>query len=408
MELFYPWLVIKMKNIEIQDVPDSSRNHTIVFVIGSLNLGGAESQLTMLACQLRRRGWKVYVYVLTREGALLDILSQSQVPVLGGLYHPEKHMSKLAKMGKLLRAEWDLVKVIRRHKPDVVHAFLPLTNFVGSLAGRIAGVPLVLTSRRGLGTHQDRHPRLRWLDRVSNKLSHVITANAAAIAEDVEQRDGYPASRIAVISNGLDFARFTYSAQNRREIRESFGLGAEDIAIVKVANIIPYKGHVDLIHAFSELVKEDNRLKLFLAGEDRGPAGELKLLAKSLHVLDRIIFLGGSPEVPTLLNAMDVGVMASHEEGLSNSLIEKLAAGLPVVATNVGGNPDILSGMPDCYLVRAHSSEDLARGMKELIANLDRARNTRPERQDLLKERYSVESMVKAYENLYINRLDAE
>lgn len=389
----------------MQDVPDSSRNHTIVFVIGSLNLGGAESQLTMLACQLRRHGWKVYVYVLTREGALLDILSQSQVTVLGGLYHPEKHMSKLAKMGKLLRAEWDLVKIIRRHKPDVVHAFLPLTNFVGSLAGRIAGVPLVLTSRRGLGTHQDRHPRLRWLDRVSNRLSHVITANAAAIAEDVERRDGYPASRIAVISNGLDFSKFDQSNQKRHEIREALGLKSDEIAIVKVANIIPYKGHVDLIYAFAELAKGDNRVKLFLVGEDRGPAEELMQLADSLQVLDRIFFLGGSSDVPTLLNAMDVGVMASHEEGLSNSLIEKLAAGLPVVATNVGGNPDIMSGMPNCYLVNAHNSEDLARGMKELISGLGQARSTRAQRQDLLKERYSVESMVKAYENLYAEYL---
>jgi glycosyltransferase involved in cell wall biosynthesis len=99
---------------------------------------------------------------------------------------------------------------------------------------------------------------------------------------------------------------------------------------------------------------------------------------------------------------MDLGVLASHEEGFSNALLEKLAAGLPVVATNVGGNPEALDGMPDCILVRPQDASDLARGLREAIGQLDAADANRQVRQTLVRERYSVSAMVDAYERIYL------
>jgi glycosyltransferase involved in cell wall biosynthesis len=103
-----------------------------------------------------------------------------------------------------------------------------------------------------------------------------------------------------------------------------------------------------------------------------------------------------------LLSAMDLGVMSSHEEGFSNALLEKLAAGLPVVATNVGGNPEALEGMPDCILVQPQDPDDLARGLTAAIGNLGADDQNRKIRQSLVRERYSVDAMVDAYERLYL------
>jgi glycosyltransferase involved in cell wall biosynthesis len=102
-----------------------------------------------------------------------------------------------------------------------------------------------------------------------------------------------------------------------------------------------------------------------------------------------------------LLSAMDIGVLASHEEGFSNALLEKLAAGLPVVATDVGGNPEALEGMPDCVLVKPEDAEDLSRGLASLINQLAGAAAGREMRRRLVRERYSVDAMVDAYERLY-------
>jgi glycosyltransferase involved in cell wall biosynthesis len=169
-----------------------------------------------------------------------------------------------------------------------------------------------------------------------------------------------------------------------------------------VANLIPYKGHRELIEAFARVAADDPRLKLFLIGEDRGIKEVLIGDARRLGVADRVNLMGQRSDVPTLLSAMDIGVLASHEEGFSNALLEKLDAGLPVVATNVGGNPEALEGMPDCILVEPQDPDGLARGLTDVIGNLGTDDQNRKIRQSLVRERYSVDAMVDAYERLYL------
>ena len=113
--------------------------------------------------------------------------------------------------------------------------------------------------------------------------------------------------------------------------------------------------------------------------------------------------IGERDDVPVLLSAMDLGVMASHEEGFSNALLEKLAVGLPVVATDVGGNPEALQDMPDCILVKPENADDLARGLREAIGKVGANGHKREVRQRLIRDRYSVDAMVDAYERLYLS-----
>ena len=291
---------------------------------------------------------------------------------------------------------------MRGHDASHRCAKLPAdSQFPGSLAARVAFVPLVVTSKRGLGMHQERHPQWKWIDRAANALSDVVTANSRAVADDAQLRDGYDASRIIVIPNGLDFDGLDDLQQHRSEVRRELGLQASDVAVVCVANLMPYKGHKELIDAFARVASADDRLKLFLIGEDRGIAGDLSGQALGLGMSDRIVFLGGRSDVPRLLSAMDIGALPSHEEGFSNALLEKLAAGLPVVATNVGGNPEALEDMPGCVLVRPQDADDLARGLREIISSRDINDGSGPTRKRLVRDRYSVDAMVMAYQQLY-------
>jgi glycosyltransferase involved in cell wall biosynthesis len=273
---------------------------------------------------------------------------------------------------------------------------------MSALAGRITFAPLVITSKRALSRHQDRHPAWRRLDRVANAWSDVITANSRAVASDTEARDGYDVSCIVVIPNGLDFTHLDQARGCRDEMRNDLGLSKSDVALAMVANLIPYKGHSELIEAFARIAAGDLRLKLFLIGEDRGIMRFLIDSARRLGVADRVNLMGQRSDVPMLLSAMDIGVLASHEEGFSNALLEKLAAGLPVVATDVGGNPEALEGMPNCFLVRPQDTEDLARGLRDAVGSLGADDRNRKIRQNLVRERYSVDAMVDAYERLYL------
>jgi glycosyltransferase involved in cell wall biosynthesis len=374
----------------------------ILFVLGSLDLGGTETQLALLAEGLKMRGWTVEIFLLEKSGALIEKLEQAGVQVSDGGYASALG-PKIGKLAVLLtRCAARLFWRALRSRPDVVHGFLPLANFMSAMVARITFIPLVITSRRALGNHQVRHPLWRRLDRVANALSDVITANSRAVARDTQARDGYDASRIVVVPNGLDFTTLDAAAGRRDEVRGELELSASDIAIVMVANLIPYKGHLDLIEAFARIVPGDPRLKLFLIGQDRGVAKALMSRAAQLGVTDRIKLLGSRNDVPSLLSAMDLGVLSSHEEGFSNALLEKLGAGLPVVATDAGGNPEALADMPDCVLVRPHDAHDLARGLTEAIGSLGTDERNRKVRQRSVRERYSVDAMVDAYERIYL------
>ncbi|RWA88184.1 MAG: glycosyltransferase [Mesorhizobium sp.] len=396
------------------------RRRGVLFVIGQLDLGGTESQLVMLAKELKRRGWRVEVFSLSKGGVLAEPLSRAGVNLVYGLHrqNPAPAAAASAKviepsvapktrpsvkaMLVLSAAVASLVARIALSRPTAVHALLPLTNFLGAVAGRIAFARLVITSRRGLGNHQERWPRLKRMDRIANRLSHVVVANSHAVAADMAARDDYDVHAVKVIPNGLDLSRFDDIENSRAETRLKLGLSPDEIGIVIVANLIPYKGHRDLIQAFALASPRHSGLRLFMAGQDRGIREALLDEAARLGVGSKVQALGSRTDVPALLAGMDIGVIASHEEGFCNALMEKLAAGLPVVATNVGGNPEAVSGMPGCVLVEARDPADLARGLLAVLDRMPEPLAGRKFRQQTMRQRYSIAAMVDDYERLYL------
>ncbi|RVC58144.1 hypothetical protein EN759_34690, partial [Mesorhizobium sp. M00.F.Ca.ET.038.03.1.1] len=262
------------------------RRRGVLFIIGQLDLGGTESQLVMLAKDLKRRGWRVEVFSLSKGGVLAEPLSRAGVNLVYGLHrqNPAPAAAASAKviepsvapktrpsvkaMLVLSAAVASLVARIALSRPTAVHALLPLTNFLGAVAGRIAFARLVITSRRGLGNHQERWPRLKRMDRIANRLSHVVVANSHAVAADMAARDDYDVHAVKVIPNGLDLSRFDDIENSRAETRLKLGLSPDEIGIVIVANLIPYKGHRDLIQAFALASPRHSGLRLFMAGQD--------------------------------------------------------------------------------------------------------------------------------------------
>jgi glycosyltransferase involved in cell wall biosynthesis len=354
--------------------------------------------MTMLATALAGRGFPVRVFALEASGPLRRDLQVSGVEVVDGGY--DSSASLLWKLALLGRAQWRLAVNLLRSRATVVHAFLPLAGLLTVVAGRLCGVPRVIVARRALGTHQERHPYWRAIDRMVDRLAHVVTANARAVADDTARRGGVPSTRIKVIPNGVAPSVVGLEARERDEVRSTLGLQMGDIAIVCLANLIAYKGHLDLVEAFGRVALRRPELRLFLVGSDRGVGASLLAQASRLGIASQVVLLGHRDDVAHLLGAMDLGVLASHEEGLSNAILEYLAAGLPVVATDVGGTGEILAGLPGCRLVRARDVDALATALLELAsaANDDELRNVR---QQSVTRRFSVEAMVERHIELY-------
>lgn len=327
----------------------------ILFVIGSLGLGGAETQMVMLIRELVEKGIQCEVFVLQAEGPLSVPLNQMGVNIHSGRYRDG--VTRLVKILLLARAAWILWRKARR--VTVVHAYLPLTNFMGACAGRLAGVKTIITSRRGLGNHQDKNRFWKWCDRISNALSDVVTVNSLAVAQDTIVRDGLQSEKISCIYNGIDTGRFENSNLIRYTVRQSLGLKDGQVTLIIVANLIPYKGHADLLQALAKVVPHFSSISLLVVGQDRGIEHSLRMQAESLGVADKIKWLGLRRDIPALLTAADIYVCASHEEGFSNSILEAMAAGKAVIATRVGGNEEMLEDGKLGVLVGSHDIDGL-------------------------------------------------
>ena len=360
--------------------------------------------MTLLACALIRRGWRCDVFALEAQGPLRSVLERNGAFVHDGGY--DSAPGRLEKACLLVRAFARLCMCVRRLKPDALHAYLPLTNFLGALAGRITGVQRIVTSRRALGTHQDRRAYWKHFDCMANWMSHRITANSHAVVEDTIRRDGADPAMLVHIPNGLDFTRFDAVRDCRLIEREKLGLSEGTLGVLSVGNLIPYKGHADLLKAISLISNDQFRLRFYIVGEDRGIGSELNALAARLHIAERLVFMGSRSDIPAIMGAMDLFVLPSHEEGSSNALLEALAAGLPVVATDVGGNREALQDGRFGVLVSPRDPEDLASGIQKLVQDTRARESIRMLAPAYVEEMYSIERMTDAHVLLYGGAVD--
>lgn len=354
--------------------------------------------MAMLALSLVKRGYRCEVFALQADGPWGRTLRDAGIVIHDGRYSGGTLFKKFISLITIFFRLWFCAVKFR---PNAIHAYLPLTNFMGAVAGRAAFIPVVITSRRALGNHQDRNPGWKWFDRISNAFSTKVTVNSQAVAEDTMKRDAIEQEKLVCIHNGLDFLRFQIDSQARDKVRSRLGVSPGIFLWVKVANLIPYKGHSDLLEAFAILV--DKSVKLVLIGEDRGIQGALQEQAENLGIGERVIFLGRRSDIPQLLSAMDGYVMASHEEGFSNAILEAMAAGLPIVATSVGGNREALQEGRLGMLVPAHDSIAMADAMNRLMMDASYRKQISRDALSAVSELYSIDSMVDSHINLYGN-----
>ena len=371
---------------------------SVLFVIGSLNIGGAENQMVLLATHLKKRGWQCYVFTLEKQGALRSELAKHNILVRNG------GMRK----GDLRKAPWKIIfamgvllKMIFDHKPVVVHAFLPLATFLGALCGRLINVPLIITSRRALGKHQERHAFLKIPDRIANRLSHYVAVNSKAVWDDTIKRDHIDPSKLALIYNGIETSQFSEIESDREFVRRSLNIPPDDKVVITVANLIAYKGHYDLLKAVKIVSKRIANLKVLLVGEDRGIQETLMIEIAVLKIERHICFWGLRHDIPQLMAASDLSVLPSHEEGFSNVLLESMAAGLPVVATSVGGNPEAVVHGVTGWLTPPHHPAKLAEKMIDLLNNGEKSEKWGERGRALVKRKFSVERMVSKHLELY-------
>jgi glycosyltransferase involved in cell wall biosynthesis len=375
----------------------------VLIVTQSLELGGTERQIVALANGLSRNRVDCCIFSFLENGALKNEFQRGTARIFtGGL--PEGAISAMSY--RILAAQWKLFHCIRETKPTILHAYLPLTTFLGAAAARAAGVSRIIISKRALNTHQDRHPPLRVIDRLANAMSHVITVNSKAVWQDTVKRDNVAPSKLRLIYNGIDCLKAGPSgAFDPVCLKTRLGIKAVDKTIINVANYIPYKGHLDLLNAAKIVLRQQPDCKFLFVGEDRGSLKSMQAAAADLGIQHRVVFLGRRKDVRELMAISDISVVASHEEGFSNAILEAMAAGLPVVATAVGGNPEAVIDGATGWVVPPKNPEALAERILALLEDPDKIREFGKRGRKRCQECFSNERMVENHIKLYRGKL---
>jgi len=228
--------------------------------------------------------------------------------------------------------------------------------------------------------------------------------NSKAVWKDTVNRDYIDQKRLVLIHNGVDSLAFESAWPLREETRTKLEIKSREKVIIVVANLIPYKGHSDLLKAAYEVLKRIPHSVLLLAGEDRGIGKDLKEMAIELGIADRVRFLGLRNDIPQLMAASDLSVLPSHEEGFSNVILESMAAGLPVVATRVGGNPEAVEDGVTGWLVPPGNPAAMAEKIIDLLGDPKRAKSWGERGRNRVKEVFTIERMVEGHLKLYEGR----
>lgn len=384
----------------------ASHRPELFFAIGSLRIGGAERHLADVTRELVRRGWPVTVYSIVETGPLYDALRQSGVTViLPPVESPQSSWSALRRLYRVVAASAHFFMTMQRRRPAIVHFYLPLAYFLGVPLAILAGLQIRVMSRLSLNLYQQEDWRYRLAEPILHRGVRLIIGNSRAILQELETEEGVPASRLALIYSGIDTDAFVRE-NTRPKTRGRLGIAQNSLTLITVANLIPYKGHKDLIDALAIAKSElPENWRLLVVGRDDGLGDSLRAQASAALIADNIRWLGVVADVADLLNAADIGLLCSHQEGFSIAILEAMAAGLPMIATDVGGNAEAIVDGETGLIVPAHNPKALARAIVTLAkAPAARAAYGNAGRERVTKN-FSLANCVDQYEALYIGLL---
>jgi glycosyltransferase involved in cell wall biosynthesis len=376
-----------------------------LFVVAeSLGIGGTESHLIRLLVPLAVRGWDIAVYCLSEPGLRAREISASGIKVFSAPITTDRSAGETRNPVKIGLAASRLFWLLLRLRPDIIHFYLPGPYLVGGPVSLAAGNPVKIMSRRSLARYQQRRPLAARIESWLHRHMDAVVGNSRAVVGELVA-EGIAEEKIKLIYNGIETPA---TLPERGEARRKLELDPDALVGLMVANLISYKGHADLIEGLA-LVSRDlpSGWQFLIAGRDQGLRPKLERLVSERGIGSNVQFLGEYSAVSTLFAAADFAVLSSWEEGFSNVILEAMAAGLPMIVTDVGGNPEaVLDGKtglvvpPRNPVALGEATVRLARdaGLRRWLGDAGRTR---------VEQEFSIERCVDAHVALYEEVLEA-
>jgi glycosyltransferase involved in cell wall biosynthesis len=369
-----------------------ARPTSVVYVITALGVGGANLQVLALSRAFKARGWDVGIISMMPpkidlSGVIAEGIRVAHLGMRRGVGDP--------------RAALRLRRQLRAWAPSVVHSHMVHANLLTRVTRLIAPVPVLISTAHNFNEGS----AWRYLAyRVTDRLTDLTTNVSAAATAEAIRRGAVAADRVRMIPNGVDLARYEAASTARADKRRELGL-ADDFLWLAAGRFVPAKDYGNMLRAFAQSRADAARPTLAIAGIGPEQAA-MRELADALGIGSDVRFLGLRADLPELMAAADGFVLSSAWEGLPLVLLEAAASALPIVATDVGGNREIVRHGTSGWLVAPHDSAALAGRMAELM-NLVPAERAAlgTEGRRHVTEHYALERVVDTWESVYLDAL---
>jgi lipopolysaccharide/colanic/teichoic acid biosynthesis glycosyltransferase len=379
----------------------------VLRVIARMNVGGPAIHVVNLTAGLDPARFDSILVTGTEnpgEGSLLDLaLARGIEPVV---------IPEIVGQATLKPRDWKaliaLYRLMRRERPHIVHTHAAKPGVLGRVAARLAGVPVVVHTFHGHILHGYYGPLMTWLlrrmERMLARSSDRIIAVSEQVKQDLVRYGVAPPEKIAVIPLGFDLQPFLDSGEHRGALYRELGLtnGARLVGIV--GRIFPIKNHRLFLEAAARVAAEERSARFIVVG-DGALRPEMEAHAQRLGIADRVTFTGWRRDLPRIYPDLDVLVVSSKNEGTPVSAIEAMAAGCPVVATRVGGLPDLIAEAETGHLVPSEDAPALAAAILRVLRDGEGARRMAGVARERVSQRFRAERLVADVERLYVELL---
>ena len=360
----------------------------ILQIISTLDVGGVETQLSELVKRLNREKYNITVCCITRGGLLEGRIKEAGI--------------KLVILKRKFKFDpsiiFQMVRLIKREKIDLVHTYMFTANTWGRIAAVLANVHVIIASERNAIPWRKKILHI-LIDRFLSRYTDVIVCNSNFIKRVNTKRASISEKKFTVVYNAVDIKQFSPEI-NSDMIRREFSMPPGVPVVGMVARLHSCKGHQYLLKAAVEVIKGLPEVKFVLVG-DGELREELENSAMRLGISKNIIFTGNREDVPQLIQLFNVAVLSSIHEGFGNFLIEAMACSKPVVATNVGGIPEVVKNEETGILVPPENPEALAEGIIRLLRNKEESRRMGLAGRRRVEQYFDIKLKVRKVEEIY-------
>lgn len=363
-------------------------SNSVLHFITELDAGGAQIALYRLLANSDRENFPPQVVCLYNG----DKLVAQQIRALG-ISVIDLHMPAPWRLDAL----WRLYRLLRQQRPCLLHCWMFHADIAGRVVGRLARVPLIITSRRSQeigGPHRER------LRRLTGRLDDKIIAVSDQARQAEIERTGAPPAKVVTVYNGIACDRFVRPEATAVAIRQEFNIPLTVPVVGMIGRLHPVKGHTFLLAALARLRQTCADVHLLIVGDGAlRPALVSQVAAEGL--VTAVTFTGTRADIPDILAALDIVALPSLWEGLPNVVLEAMAAAKPVVATAVGGTPEVVVSGVTGLLVPPGDVAALAEALAALLADPARARTMGVAGRQHVESHFTLAQTVKAVEDVY-------